>query len=538
MAHRRVDDLRWWQRGVIYQVWLRSFYDTDGNGNGDLRGVLEKLDYFEWLGIDVLWLSPVYPSPLVESGYDVTDFTSVHEMLGSLEDLDELIARAHERDIRILLDFVPNHTSDAHPWFVESRSSRDNPKRAWYLWAEPKEDGSPPNNWAGCFGGSAWTFDKETGQYYYHAFLAQQPDLDWRNADVQRAISDTIRFWLGRGIDGLRMDAIWHLIKDDQLRDNPPNPDFTPDLPPDNVVHAVFTRDRPEVHDVIVGLRNVFDEFDDRLLAGELYLGLDRMMEYYGTPERPELHLPLNLQLSVVEWNATTVATFVEDYEAALPEHAWPNWSIGTHDSNRIASRAGDEQARNAAMLLLLLRGTPTIYYGDEIGMHSADVPRGSIVDLRELLTPYIGLGRDPARTPMHWNAEPNAGFTQGTPWLPLGDDWPAVNVNAQSGDPGSLLELYRALLALRKSQNVFVIGRYATVHRTESLFVFRRDQDDAHALVALNFGGEPARIALPQDLAGARILLSTKRRCEGTEVAEFLELDGNEGVALSKQDA
>lgn len=530
-----MEDLRWWQRAVVYQIWVRSYYDTDGNGNGDLRGVIEKLDYLAWLGVDVLWLSPVYPSPLVEAGYDVTDFKAVHEMFGTLADMDELLATAHDRGVRVLLDFVPNHTSDAHPWFVESRSNRENPKRNWYLWADPKPDGGTPNNWVGCFGGSAWTFDKQTGQYYYHAFLAQQPDLNWRNPEVEQAIAEAIRFWLGRGVDGLRMDAIWHLIKDDQLRDNPVNPNYTPDLPPDNVVFGRFTRDRPEIHEVIARIRNVFDEFDDRMLAGELYMDLEPMMAYYGSPEHPELHLPLNLQLSVRDWNAMEVGRFVEQYDAALPGGAWPNWAVGTHDSNRIASRVGDAQVRNAAMLLLLLRGTPIVYYGDEIGMHSADVPRGSIVDLRELLTPYIGLGRDPARSPMQWDAQTNAAFTTGTPWLPLAQDWQTLNVAAQSQDPSSVLSLHRALVALRRSHPVFVHGSYATVHLSESLFAFRRDTEEAHALVALNFGSEPASFALPEDLAGAGIVLSTNGKNERPSVGESLDLDGSEGVVLSR---
>jgi alpha-glucosidase len=509
----------------VYQLWLRSFFDTDGDGNGDLEGLIAKLDYLTWLGVDVVWLSPIYPSPMVESGYDVADYTGVSERYGSLETFDRFVDEAHKRGLKVILDFVPNHTSDAHPWFQESRSSRESPKRGWYIWADPKEGGAPPNNWVGCFGGSAWQFDKETGQYYYHAFLAQQPDLNWRNPEVQGAIADAMRFWLARGVDGFRMDAIWHLLKDDQLRDNPINEHYTPDLPPDNVVHSEFTRDRPETHDAIVLMRRVVDEFDDRLLSGELYIDVEKMMRYYGSPERPELHMPFNLQLSVVDWSARKVGEWIEKYMGALPEGAWPNWAIGTHDSRRIATRAGAGQARVAAVLLLTMRGTPTIYYGDEIGMHDVDIPRGKIEDLRELLSPYLGLGRDPARTPMRWDGSPNAGFTTGEPWLPVGDDYETVNVNAQSEDPNAMLALYRRLLALRRETPALVSGGFELLHRDDATIVYRRD----NAVVALNFTGEPRTVQVD----GGTIVLSTLGDRDGQSVTGQLELRGDEAVVI-----
>ena len=525
----------WWQRSVIYQLWLRSYYDTNGDGNGDLKGLIAKLDYLRWLGIDAIWLSPIYPSPMIESGYDVTDFKDVNGMFGSLEDLDRLIAEAHRRDLSIILDFVPNHTSDAHPWFQESRASRDNPRRSWYLWYDPRPDGFPPTNWVSCFGGSAWTFDKETGQYYYHAFLAQQPDLNLRNPEVQGAICDAMRFWLARGVDGFRMDAVWHIIKDDQLRDNPVNEHYTPDLPPDNVVHCVYTRDRPEAHDVIAMMRRVVDEYDRRMIGGELYVGLDTMMQYYGSPERPELHMPFNLQLSVIPWDGKTIPDYIESYYAAMPPHAWPNWAIGTHDASRIATRAGMGQARLASMLLLTLRGTPTVYYGDEIGMHDVEIPRDKISDLREILVPYLGLGRDPARTPMQWDGQPNAGFTTGTPWLPLAGDYERVNVNVQTDDPRGILALYRSLFQLRRSSPALIAGSFQTVLRDGPVFVYRRDTDEQHMLVALNFGSEPRTVVLDvPGHAGGSLLLSTHLDREGEQVGTQLELRGDEGVVIA----
>ena len=527
-------ELPWWQRGVIYQLWLRSFHDTDGDGNGDLNGLIAKLDYLAWLGVDILWLSPVYPSPMIESGYDITDYTGINELFGSLEDFDRLIAEAHRRNLKLILDFVPNHTSDAHPWFQESRASRENPRRSWYLWHDPRPDGSPPNNWVGCFGGSAWTFDKETGQYYYHAFLPQQPDLDLRNPAVQGAICDAMRFWLARGVDGFRMDAIWHVIKDDQLRDNPINERYTPDLPPDNVVHPEFTRDRPEAHDIIAMMRRVVDEYDARMIGGELYVGVDTMMQYFGSPERPELHMPFNLQLSVIPWDGQTIPDYIQSYYTALPPHAWPNWALGTHDASRIATRAGAGQARLGAMLLLTLRGTPTVYYGDEIGMHDVDIPRDRIEDLREILVPYLGLGRDPARTPMQWDGQPGAGFTSGKPWLPIAGDYERINVNVQTEDPCGMMTLYRRLLALRRSSPALLAGSFQAVLRDGAVFVYRRDIEGQHMLVALNFDAEQRTVDLGGIVAGGRLLLSTHLDRDEQEVGGQLELRGDEGVVIA----
>lgn len=504
------DALAWWQRGVFYQIWVRSYFDSNGDGNGDLAGLISKLEYLRWLGVDVLWLSPIFPSPLIEGGYDVSDYTGVHELFGSLDDFDRLLAEAHGMGMKVILDFVPNHSSDAHPWFIAARSSRDNPQRDWYIWADPRPDGKEPNNWVGCFGGSAWTYDKDSGQFYYHAFLPQQPDLNWRNPRLREAFFDTMRFWLDRGVDGFRMDAIWHLIKDDQLRDNPPNPDYRPELPPDNVVRSEFTRDRPEVHEVIAEMRRVVDGYDDRLLSGEIYLGLDRMMAYYGSPGAPELHMPFNLQLSVMPWNGREIGEYIGGYLEALGTRGWPNWAVGTHDAARIASRAGESQAPIAAMLLLSLPGTPTIYYGDEIGMTSVEIPREEIQDPRELLVPYRDLGRDPSRTPMQWNAEPSAGFSAGEPWLPVGDSSEQLNVNIQSEQPASLLNLYRRLIELRRKLSALSGGGLRLLRTEDTLLVYERSNAGQRLLVALNFGDQPQHVELELAESGGRIMLST----------------------------
>ncbi|CAN5605652.1 hypothetical protein BH24ACT20_BH24ACT20_13930 [soil metagenome] len=365
-----MDDKKWWQKGVVYQIYPRSFADSEGNGTGDLRGVISRLDYLEWLGIDAIWLSPIYPSPMADFGYDVSNYTDVHPMFGTLEDFDELVTEAHRRGLKVILDFVPNHTSDEHPWFVESRSSKSNPKRDWYIWADPASDEGLPNNWESNFGGPSWTWDETTGQYYLNSFDPKQADLNWRNPEVREAMYDVMRFWYERGVDGFRIDVLHIMIKDENLQDNPSDPDWEPGDTPWDWQSRVYSEDRPEVHEISAEMRELADSYCDRVLIGEIYLPVDRLMAYYGE-DLGGVHLPFNFQLILLEyWNAGKVRRIVDEYEAALPEGGWPNWVLGNHDNYRVASRIGPERARLAQMLLLTLRGTPTVYYGDEIGMH------------------------------------------------------------------------------------------------------------------------------------------------------------------------
>lgn len=343
------DSHNWWQQGIIYQIYPLSFQDTDGDGRGDLPGILSHLDYLTWLGIDAVWLGPIYPSPMADFGYDIADFTSVHPLFGSLADLDRLIEALQTRHIR-LLDFVPNHTSDRHPWFIESRSSRHNPKREWYVWADPGPDGGPPNNWLSRFGGSAWEWEAAIGQYYYHAFLKEQPDLNWRNPRVRAAMANVLRFWLRRGVDGFRVDAAAVLAEDVLLRDEPPNPEADARTPPPERHKRVYTDSRPEVLEWLAELCAVVEEFPDRVLLGEVDTTGDRLAQFYGDRERPLLHLPLNYRLLDTPWQAQDIAAMIEAYLEALPPHAWPNWVIGSHDKTRVASIVGTAQARVAAM--------------------------------------------------------------------------------------------------------------------------------------------------------------------------------------------
>jgi alpha-glucosidase len=517
---------------VIYQVYTRSFVDASGDGVGDLGGVTAKLDYLSWLGVDAIWLSPIYPSPMADFGYDVSDYTNVDPLFGTLEDLDALIEEAHRLGIKVILDFVPNHTSDELPWFVESRSSRENPRREWYIWRDPRPDGSPPNNWEGYFGGSAWEFDEATGQYYLRLFTKKQPDLNWRNPAVREAMYDVMRFWFERGVDGLRIDVLWLLVKDDLFRDNPENPDWKEgDWLLDRQVR-VYSADRPEVHEIVREMRAVADGYGDKVLVGEIYLPLERLLTYYGE-DLDGVHLPFNFGLVTMEgWDAQTVQKLVDDYEAALPEGAWPNWVVGNHDVPRIATRAGAESARLASVLLLTLRGTPTIYYGDEIGMEDVPVPPEKARDPQGKLFP--GYGRDPYRTPMRWDANPNVGFCpEGVePWLPIGGYLERVNVAAQHKDSGSMLNLTRRLLAIRRVKPALARGSYETVEAPEGCFAYLRKSGDERVLVAVNFGAEESEVPLPGGSEGL-LLFSTFRGGDGSAVRGSLRLRRHEACLV-----
>jgi alpha-glucosidase len=529
------DEHDWWKRGIIYQVYPRSFQDSNGDGVGDLPGILSRLDYLVALGVDAIWISPIYPSPMADFGYDVSDFTAVDPVFGSLADFDRLIVAAHARDIRVILDYVANHTSDQHPWFVESRSSRTNPRRDWYIWHDPGPDGGPPNNWLSEFGGSAWTFDKATGQYYYHAYFPQQPDLNWRNPDLRDAMLAVLSFWLDRGVDGFRVDAIHHLIKDAQFRDNPPNPDWRVGMSPARRVIRTHTVDLPQVHDAVAAMRQVANRFPGaRVLIGEAYLPIDRLMAYYGV-NLSGFHLPFNFHLLSTPWNAKAIARLVESYEAALPHGAWPNWVLGNHDRSRVASRVGSAQARVAAMLLLTLRGTPTLYQGDEIGMTDVPIPPERVRDPWERNVPGLGLGRDPVRTPMQWDASANAGFTTGAePWLPVGPAYQTVNVEEQASDPRSILSLYRALVMLRRTEPALSVGAYRTFSAEGDVLAYVRQDEPTgrQMLVALNLGRQPQAVLLTGFPPGrVRVSTGCDRAEEGVE--SMLRLGPDEGVVV-----
>lgn len=531
------DSTPWWQSGIIYQIYPRSFQDSNGDGVGDLPGILQRLDYVRSLGVDAVWISPIYPSPMHDFGYDVADYTGIHPLFGMMDDFDQVLEAAHVRGLRVILDLVPNHTSDEHPWFRESRSSLDNPKRDWYFWRNPKPDGSLPNNWRGAFGGPAWTFDPQTGQYYLHQFDPHQPELNYRNPEVLAAMLDAMRFWLDKGVDGFRVDVITMMIKDAALRDNPPNPDWDGVNPADSL-KPVYSRNQPEVHDVVRVMRRVLDGYPgDRVLIGETWV-TGEYLQYYGDA-LDECHLPFNFDLIRAPWTAHAVRAAVEYYEMGVPEGGWPNYVLGNHDQPRVASRVGAAQARVAQMLLLTLRGTPTCYYGDEIGMKNVPIPPEFVQDPPAVRQPEIAdtVGRDPERTPMQWEASPNAGFTAPgvVPWLPLGADYVTCNVALQERDSTSLLTLFRALTRLRQSEPALAVGSYATVETgVANIYAYTRTKPGNDGfLVVLNFGNEAHRLGLSGVAHQAEIVLATDlQRCGAIDLAA-LDLTPNEGLVL-----
>ena len=524
----------WWKRGIVYQVYPRSFQDSNGDGVGDLKGIARRLDYLAWLGVDALWLSPVYPSPMADFGYDVADYCGIDPLFGTMADFDHLVAEAHRRRLKVILDFVPNHTSIAHPWFQESRSSRDSAKRDWYIWRDPKPDGSPPNNWISNFGGPAWTHDAATGQSYYHAFLTEQPDLNWRNPEVREAMYDALRFWLDRGVDGFRVDVIWHLIKDGGLRDNPVNPAFAPGMPEINRLLQLHSADQPEVQGVVAEMRRVLEDYDERVLIGEIYLPLERLVAYYGE-DLAGAHLPFNFQLIHTAWRAEAVAALIDEYEGLLPDGGWPNWVLGNHDQPRIGGRVPHGQGRIAAMLLLTLRGTPTLYYGDEIGLGRVPVPPDRVQDPWERNEPGLGIGRDPSRTPMQWDASPRAGFSSVKPWLPQDPAAERCNVEILRDDPGSILTLYRRLIALRRERPALSVGAYRRLALDGDVLAFERRQGDDRVVVLLNFGHAACEARLPDGEAW-RILLSSHGGRTGEAVAgPGIALAPDEGLVVEE---
>jgi alpha-glucosidase len=523
----------WWKHGVVYQIYPRSFMDASGDGVGDLEGIRQRLGHLAWLGVDAIWLSPCFPSPNKDFGYDVSDYCAVDPLFGSIADLDRLIREAHGNGIRVILDWVPNHTSDEHAWFRESRSSRESPKRDWYVWRDAAPGGGPPNNWHAVFGGSAWEWDEATGQFYLHSFLKEQPDLDWRNPEVEAAMHDVLRFWLDRGVDGFRIDVIHRIAKDPELRDNPLHENGLPGFL--GQVHA-HDENHADVHDFLSRLRGVLDAYPERMAVGEVALSHPDPAEvarYYGHGD--QLHLAFNFSFMHQRWAAPLLRQEIERFCALLSERGWPCWVLSNHDFPRHATRhdhptLGEARARVAAALLLTLRGTPFLYYGEEIGMRNVPIPEDRLRDPLAW-TIHPKLSRDPERTPMQWSDGPNGGFTTGEPWLPLADDFALRNVEKQHWDPGSILHLYRDLISLRRVSPALERGTMHWLPGPEDVLAYERRHADARALVALNLGDEPARVPLPE--AHVRGGLHTREGSPLPRTSGELELGPCEGIVL-----
>ena len=523
--------MAWWRDGVIYQIYPRSYRDSNGDGVGDLAGIAERLDHLAWLGVDAVWITPITVSPDTDWGYDVADYTAVQPVLGDLDDFDRLVADAGSLGIRVLLDLVPNHSSDQHPWFVEAVTAPDSPVRDYYVWADPKPDGSPPNNWRSSFGGPAWTRDPTSGQYYLHNFLSTQPDLNWWSDDVRAEFDQILRFWFDRGVAGFRIDVCQAIVKDRELRDNPPAEPGDHPYVLNFGQRKVYNAERPETHDVFRRWRVIAEEYDPaRLLLGETYvLDVERLRPFYGDDD--ELQLGFNFVFLHSPFTAEGLRTIVDATERTLPEHAWPVWAISTHDLPRFVDRwceGSVERARVALLMLLTLRGTPVLYYGDELGMRDVPVPPGLRRDPVGTGAYDAGPGRDPCRTPMPWSPQPGGGFTSpaAEPWLPLSSQ-AGVTVEEQRADPDSMLVLCRDLIALRRSEPDLTGGSYKALPTPDGLWAFSRGQRFA---VVLNLSGATGVV----DVGSAgRIRLSTRRERDGEAVDGSVELGAWEAVVV-----
>jgi alpha-glucosidase len=494
----------WWQEAVFYHIYLRSFMDSNGDGLGDIPGLISRLDHLkgspESLGIDAIWLSPFYPSPDKDFGYDVADYCNVDPRFGTIADFDRLISEAHNRGIRIMIDLVFNHSSDQHPWFMESRSSKNNPKRDWYIWGDARPGKRWPNNWQSIFGGKAWEWDEATHQFYYHMFLKEQPDLNWRNAEVQKRLMETVQFWLDRGVDGFRLDVFNLWFK---------HPDF-PDNPPRIGLRGYerqrhdYDIDQPEMHDALFKFRELLNDYPDSVTIGE-FLGNDPKIAASYCGEK-QLHMIFNFNFTWCPWNPAKFQKNILEWERTLGDSGWPSYVLSNHDGprrhiSRYGKRHPDEVAKVAAMMLLTLRGTPFLYYGEEIGMLDVPLRRSQLVD--PISRRYWPIhSRDQGRTPMQWDSSLHAGFTTGTPWLPVHPNISTRNVTDQCSDPHSVFSFYRDLLRLRRESTILRRGNFIPLQsRPKVGLAYLRSEGDNHALIGLNFIGKSIRIPFDRDL-------------------------------------
>jgi len=507
----------WWKRGVIYHVYPRSFADSDGDGVGDLLGIVERLDYLNdgtpgSLGVSAIWLSPVYLSPGRDAGYDVADHLVVDPVFGGQAAFDALVTEAHKRGIKVIMDLVLNHTSDVHPWFLSARSSRTNEFRDWYIWRPPAPGGGPPNNWRSFFGGPAWTLDDETGDYYLHTFLREQPDLNWQNRAVQEAALDIVRYWLERGVDGFRLDVFNAYFKHPELRDNPRRLGRTAWTRQ----RHVNNKDRPELHEFLQELRSLVDGYPGAVVIGETFDGKPELAASYGE----KLHLVFNFEFLQQEWDAADIQRAIQRWDSLhAHERVWPSYVLSNHDNPRHATRYGkevtqadgDARAKVAAALLLTVRGTPFVYYGEEIGMRDAEIPAS---ELRDLAFAH-GFTRDPARSPMQWSRERNGGFTTGAPWIRLASDFRERNVAEQDTDSRSLLNFYRSLIWLRRDSEALQVGTWLPLTpKPRGAIAYLRLTSGEAVLVALNFTPSRQRIRFDAELPTRRwtVSMSTRR--------------------------
>jgi len=516
------DGHKWWQHAVFYEIYPRSFADSNNDGIGDLKGITSKMDYLKDLGVDAIWMTPCYPSPQIDFGYDVSDYENIDPMYGTLKDFDRLEADGQKRGIQIIMDFVMNHSSDQHQWFIDSRSSRTSTHRNWYVWHDGKGPGQPPNNWQSTFGHSAWTLDPKTNQYYYHYFYPEQPDLNWRNPAVEKAMFDVTRWWYDRGVAGFRLDAVDTLFEDPDLRDNPILPGKNKFGDPN--MEDKYNVKLPEVHEVLRDLRKVADQHNAVLIGETWTKDVSELKQYYGEHSN-ELQMPMDFLFTTV--NKVSAPEFRRQIAAVDSAGGWPVYVLSNHDIVRSYNRYGDGQHNDAiaklmAGLYLSLRGTPIMYYGEEIGMENNDPKRKE--DVKDPIG-KIGWpqekGRDGERTPMQWTSDANAGFTQGTPWLPVPPSYKTHNVANEQQDPNSILQFYRHLLALRHQNRALLDGDYVPLNENDpDVLSYLRRYKDQSVLVVLNMSSQARTIDL--DLASKGI--------NSKKAQTLLTTMGNEG--------
>lgn len=498
-----------WSKAIIYQIYPRSFKDSNNDGIGDLKGITQKIDYLADLGINTIWISPMYKSPMIDFGYDVSDYYKIDPIFGCLKDFDLLAKQAHRRKIKIIMDFIPSHTSTLYSWFLESRSSKDNPKRDWYIWKDGKSNESPPNNWLSVFGGSRWKLDKKTNQYYLHTFLTEQADLNWRNKEVKEAMLGILKFWLERGVDGFRVDAFDHIYKDKRFLDEPPNPKYRRgvDDPYDSQLH-IYTKSQPGLHGLIKTFSSILKQYGEKFMITESYVDLETLIRFYKAGDI--LHAPFNFQFILLPWGTSHYKQFIDQFDKAVGKNYLPTYVLGNHDRSRVATRVGYLGAQTAAMLQLTLRGIPTIYYGEEIGMIDGIIPAEKIQDPFEKNVPGKGLGRDPERTPMQWNSKKNAGFSNAEPWLPISNNYKKTNVETQSNNPTSMLNLYKKLIRYRQKSKALLFGTYKSLDiKNEEVFAYTRDFNKDRLLILLNFSDRKQIVSLT-DRHYARLVCNT----------------------------
>ncbi len=531
----------WFRNIVLYQIYPRSFFDANGDGVGDLRGITDRLSYLagseDSLGVGAIWLSPFYPSPMADFGYDVSDYTNVDPLFGNIDDFKRLLDAAHTKGLKVIIDFIPNHTSDQHVWFQEAKMAKDNPRRNWYVWRDGAPEGGPPNNWLSVFGGSAWEFDEESGQYYLHSFLKEQPDLNWDNAGVREAMKHAMQFWLNLGVDGFRVDAVYWLSKDPEFRDDPLKHDSELiQKPYDRLLHK-HSKEGPKLYEYLQLLTKTVQAYGDRFVVIEasspLEGGARTYIDLYENIDA-NVSAPFNFDGMFTPWKAAAFKTLINNFQEHMRAHYVPVYCFGNHDQPRIRSRLSNSAARALAVMQLTLPGMPVIYYGDEIGMQNGDIGPEDVKDPSEILVPGLGLGRDPQRTPLQWDDSEYAGFSNAKPWLPVHEKYNLVNIAREQHDRSSYLSLYKKLLRLRSRSEVLRHGSYVPQEVHEEIMCYERKLGDSIFVVVISFSDEELTVK-HECMHGTRLLSSYGDASIGPVYGE-LRMRANEAIILQAE--